>query len=106
MELCGILHLLIGLMSGKSTASFLSTEITLAATSLLGGKKLVQSESKEQTLLNNESNVAQIGAKNPDKSYIWPISRASKVFVTFIWSISSDFIDVRSQPLEIPLSLE
>ena len=95
MELCGTLHLLIGLMCGKSTASSLSTEITLAATSLLGGKKLVQSESKEQTLLNNESNVARIGAKNPDKSYIWPMSRANKVFDTFMLSISVGDIDVR-----------
>ena len=42
--------------------------MTLVATSLSGGKELDQSESKEQTLENNESNVAQIGAKKTDKS--------------------------------------
>ena len=68
MDPCGILHLVIGLMSGKSAASSLRTEVTLVATSLSGGKALDQSDSKEQTFENNESNVAQIGARKPDKS--------------------------------------
>ena len=68
MDPCGILHLVIGLMSGKSAASSLRTEMTLVATSLSGGKLLDQSDSKEHTLENNEGNVARIGAKKPDKS--------------------------------------
>ena len=63
------MHLTIGLMLGKSSASSVKTEITIAAVLSPGGRELDQSESKAHVLLNNESKVALIGANSPDKSY-------------------------------------
>ena len=106
VELYGTLHLNIGLILGKSSASSVKTEMTIAAVSSPGGRELDQSESKAHVLLNSESKVALIGAKSPDKSYNWPRSRAINVLVTFISAISAWDMAVRSHPFATPLCFE
>ena len=106
IELKGTLHLNVGLILGKSSESSVKTEMTIAAVSSPGGRKLDQSESRAHVLLNSESKVALIGANRPDRSYNWPKSQAINVLVTFISAISAWDMAVRSHPFATPLCLE
>ena len=64
----GILHHCKGLSNGKSVANSLRTAVTLTATSLSGGRAVVQSFNSAQVFENRDRIVALIGTSMPERS--------------------------------------